>query len=61
MTRDTNRDAEAANAKASAEKLQDAAHGGPPVAIPGAFEPEASPAPEQRAPTTSDAPPVQKK
>jgi hypothetical protein len=43
-----NRDAEAANAKASADKLQDAAHGGAPVAIPAAFDARSGPALERR-------------
>ena len=43
-----NRDAEAANAKASADKLQDAAHGGAPVAIPAAFDARSGPAAEKR-------------
>ena len=31
-------DADLANARAAEEKLQDAAHGGPPVAIPGSTD-----------------------
>jgi len=36
---DDARDIEFNNAKAAAERLQDAAHGGPPVAIPGGTGP----------------------
>ncbi len=43
-----NQDAEAANAKASAGKLQDAAHGGAPVAIPAAFDARSGPALKRR-------------
>jgi len=41
------------NARASEEKLQDAAHGGSPVAIPAAFEPKKSPVPATPPPNES--------
>ena len=41
------------NASASEKKLQDAAHGGTPVAIPGAFDPKQAPVPETPSPNPS--------
>lgn len=54
---DEARDIEFTNAKATAEKLQDAAHGGAPVAIPGAIEPgQSPPAPQSAVPEST--PPI---